>query len=359
MIDNSALNQFVQDQIRLVLQSQVDSAVQDFVAKTIDSLVIDQEWLSKIESLATQTFKDKVLESLSGCDISTAISQQIDNSLDRWQDKLIQSYRAGGIVDQASSIQLTALDGTVVVENQLVASDLALERDGVVKGSLTVNNLAVTGAVNVDNQSWQGIVNQAVDKTIASLTEQWQQNLVKQVLELSKTQGIDFDSVTVQGQPLVQGNALSPRVVSSDLRKVGVLEKLSVSGDAEIFDTVYVNKHRMGINTNAPEAALSVWDEEVCVITGKHKQNHAYVGTSRNQNISLGVNRTAYLTIDTDGLTSVQKFRVDRWQIGFASEVPGWSGTRGDLVLNSDPKPNSPFAWVCLGAYRWQSLRSA
>lgn len=359
MIDNKALNEFVQEQIRAVLQNQVDSAVQDFVAKTIDDLVMDQAWLDKMETLIAQSFRDRVTDLISGINLDEAISAQIDHGLERWQDKILKSYRTGGIVDQARDTELTALDGAVVVENQLVAHDLVVETDQEIKGSLTVNNLAVKGTVNVDNASWQGIVDQATEKTLNKLTAQWEQQLVKQILDLSRTQGIDFDCVLVQGQPLVQGNALSPAVVLSDLKRVGNLESLTVMGQTNLHGTVFVNNHRLGVNTETPEAALSVWDEEVCVLTGKHKQNHAYIGTSRNQQLSLGVNRTAYLTIDIDGLTSLQKLRVDRWQIGFAPEVPGHSGTRGDLVFNSDPKPDSPFAWVCLGSYRWQSLRSA
>lgn len=359
MIDNKALNEFVQQQIQEALQSQVDNAVQDFVAKTIDGLVLDPTWLEKIETLVTQSFRDRVTELISGINLDEAISTKIDLGLERWQEKILQSYRTGGIVDQAHATELTALDGAVVVENQLVAHDVVVETDQEIKGSLIVNNLAVRGTVNVDNASWEGIVDQASEKTLARLSDQWQKDLVTQVLELSRTQGINFDAVLVQGHPLVQGNALSPGITSSELRRVGTLESLSVTGTAEIHNTVYVNNHRLGVNTQTPEAALSIWDEEVCVITGKHKQNHAYIGTSRNHEISLGVNRTAYLTIDTEGLTSVQKLRVDRWQVGFATEVPGWSGTRGDLIFNSNPKPDTPFAWVCLGSYRWQSLRSA
>ena len=46
-------------------------------------------------------------------------------------------------------------------------------------------------------------------------------------------------------------------------------------------------------------------------------------------------------------------------RISHDSQVPGWSGTRGDLVFNTSPGADRVFAWVCLGAHRWQTLKSA
>jgi hypothetical protein len=131
-----------------------------------------------------------------------------------------------------------------------------------------------------------------------------------------------------------------------------------VSGAVDLAETVHVRPRRLGINTLDPEMALSVWDEEVAMVAGKLRQNHAFLGTARQQTFSLGVNRKAWLDIDTDGLVSVKNFRIDRHRISFASQVPGYSGTRGDIVFNSDPNDAQPFAWVCLGAFRWQPLKA-
>ena len=46
-------------------------------------------------------------------------------------------------------------------------------------------------------------------------------------------------------------------------------------------------------------------------------------------------------------------------KISHDTQVPGWSGTRGDMVFNASPGPDRVFAWVCLGAYKWQVLKSA
>ena len=134
---------------------------------------------------------------------------------------------------------------------------------------------------------------------------------------------------------------------------------LTVAGITSLADTVTINNNRVGINTQSPELALSVWDEEVAITIGKFKNNHAYIGTSRTQNLSLGINRVPYIEIDNEGITTIKKLRIGVHTIGHSAEVPGHSGTRGDIVFNINPTDDNVFAWVCLGAYTWKPLKSA
>jgi hypothetical protein len=124
-------------------------------------------------------------------------------------------------------------------------------------------------------------------------------------------------------------------------------------------DTLNVLNKRLGVNTDSPEKALSVWDEEVSVVIGKHKLNQAYIGTNREQGIAIGVNREPQLEISAEGLTTVKKLRVGLHRISHETQVPGWSGNKGDIVFNANLGPDRVFAWVCLGAHRWQTLKSA
>jgi hypothetical protein len=214
------------------------------------------------------------------------------------------------------------------------------------------------GTINTDNRSWNELSNRIAQDTLDLITDQWRQDLIDGVLETAKTQGIEFQDVIVRGLPLVQDGQLNPAIRHSYLESLGTLDRLSVAGDADLSQTMHVRNRRVGINTLDPEMALSLWDEEVAVVAGKLKQAHAFIGTARQQTLSLGVNRKAWLDIDTDGLVTVKNFRIDRHRLSFAGQVPGYSGTRGDLVFNSDPNDGQPFAWVCLGAFRWQPLRT-
>ena len=67
----------------------------------------------------------------------------------------------------------------------------------------------------------------------------------------------------------------------------------------------------------------------------------------------------AHVEITADGLTQIKKLQVGVHKISHATEVPGWSGTKGDMVFNANPGSNRVFAWVCLGAFKWQVLKSA
>lgn len=331
----------------------IDSGIQVLVNAAIDNLVIDTEWQNKIERSVNQLMATRLGDRLSAIDLNSLIVSHIDAGVDRWQDRLKRDFRTNGISDQASNIELTVLDGVVVVERDFVAKNIQVEQD------LIVNNLVVSGAINTDNRSWNELKDVISQQVLTATTEQWRQDLVDQVVLQAQTAGINFDSVMVDDQPLIENKTLSTAVVDSHLQSIGTLRNLKVSGAANFGQTMQVAGRRVGINTQDPEMALAVWDEEVSIIAGKLSKQQAFVGTARLQNLAIGVNRTPQIEIDVDGLTTIKQLRIGRHRISHANSVPGYSGTRGDLVLNSDPKPGTPFAWVCLGSFQWQSLNSA
>ena len=331
----------------------IDNGIQALVNAAIDNLVIDTEWQNKIERSVNHIMTMRLSDRLSSIDINSLIVSHIDAGIDRWQDRLKRDFHTNGISDQASNIELTVLDGVVVVERDFVAKNIQVEQD------LIVNNLVVSGVINTDNRSWNELKDVISQQVLTATTEQWRQDLVDQVVLESRTAGINFDSVMVDDLPLIENKTLSAAVVDSHLQSIGTLRDLRVAGTAQFGQTMQVSGRRVGINTQDPEMALAVWDEEVSIIAGKLSKQQAFVGTARLQNLAIGVNRTPQIEIDVDGLTTIKQLRVGRHRISHAGTVPGYSGTRGDLVLNSDPKPGTPFAWVCLGAFQWQSLHSA
>jgi hypothetical protein len=342
-----------------VITTTVDRSVETFVTRTIDQLSVDPDWLAKIETQINQTYVRKLAERLHNVDITAMIGQHIDNGIDRWQDRLLADFKTRGIVDLATKTELTVMDGTVVVESELASTDVTVEKDIIVKGTAILNNLSVRGTINTDNKSWQLLSDNIADKTLAQLSEQWRAEMTDQVLALAKQQGIEFAQVLIQGTPLINGNALNSAITNSNIQQLGTLRSLSVTGPVNLNNAVNVVGRRLGINTEQPEMALSIWDEEVGVIAGKFSKQTAFVGTSRATALNIGVNRTSSIEIDADGLTTVKNLRVGRHIYTHATTMPGYSGTRGDIVFNSDPKPTEPFAWQCLGAFRWVPLRSA
>jgi len=331
----------------------VDLSVEKYINTLVDELGQNPDWVEKIERMINQAVVQRTVAKIASMDINTVIHQRVDENLESVHKKFMQNFSTNGISDQASQIQLTVMDDATVIENQLVCKNLQVVDTALIK------DLTVTGSINTDNRSWNELAQAISQRTLDQLDETWQDRLISQVCEHIQEQGINFENVKIQDEPLITGNTLCNAITDTNIQKLGHLRSLQVRGEAHIHDTVSVVNRRMGINTATPESALSVWDEEVAVIIGKHQAKQAYVGTSRDQSLALGVNRQPQIEIDVSGLTRIKKLQVGLHKISHDTQVPGYSGTRGDIVFNSNPGPDRVFAWVCLGAHKWQTLRSA
>jgi hypothetical protein len=341
------------------INSTIDISVQKFIDKAIDNLVIDTNWINKIEILVNQNMSDKLDRHLREIDLNSLLVSTIDSGIERWQDRLLKNFSTNGIKDLASKQQLTIMDDVVVVESELVSNNLEVLQDLKVRGIIVTKDLVVTGKINVDNTSWNELSENISQRALNKMTDQWRQGLIAQVLEQAKNDGIEFETVLIGGIPLIKDGTLNSVVKHANFETIGTLDKLQVRGTTILNNTMHVHNSRIGINTDSPEMALSVWDEEVAIVAGKLSKQQGFIGTARSQNLAIGVNRVPQIEIDVDGLTTIKKLRVGRHTISHGTEVPGYSGTRGDLVLNTNPVSGSPFAWVCLGSFQWQALKSS
>lgn len=337
-----------------LVQRLVEQAVEANINKLVDQICADPDWTARVERLINQATVQETMTRLSSIDIGPTIKQRVDERMAVFTDSLLKNFTSTGIVDQANKRELTVMDDVVVVENCLTANSIEAV------DSVRVQNLVVTGSINTDNASWSALVSDISQRTLNQLTTEWNKDLVNQVVKQIQDHGIDFEEVRVKGEKVIDGNQLSRAVTESGLQSVGTLKTLTVRGEAKFNnDTLNVLNRRLGINTDSPEKALSVWDEEVSVVIGKHKLNQAYIGTNREQGVVIGVNREPHIEINTDGLTTVKKLQVGLHKISHAAQVPGWSGNKGDIVFNTNFGPGRVFAWVCLGTFNWQTLKSS
>jgi hypothetical protein len=337
-----------------LVQQLVEQAVEININKLVDQICADPAWTERVERLINQATVQETMSRLSAIDIGPTIKQRVDENMQQFTDSILKNFTSTGIVDQATKCELIVLEDGVVVENCLTANSIEAVN------SLRVQNLVVTGSINTDNLSWTALAADISQKTLTQLTESWNKDLVDQVVTQIQEHGINFDQVLVKGQTIIDGNQLTCTITESSLQSVGTLKSLLVSGEAKFNNnTLTVLNKRLGVNTDAPEKALGIWDEEVSIVIGKHKLNQAYIGTNRDQSVAIGVNREPQIEINTDGLTTVKKLQVGLHKISHATQVPGWSGNKGDIVFNSNFGADRVFAWVCLGAYKWQTLKSA
>ena len=345
------IDQFVNlTQIKLA----VDQAIEQFIQIAIEQFSQDPDWQARVERMINQTVVHETMTRIGSIDIGPTIKQHVDERMAVFTDSLLKNFTSTGIVDRATKCELTVMDDVVVVENCLTANSI----DAV--DSVRVQNLVVTGSINTDNESWSALASDISQKTLDQLTETWNKDLVDQVVKQIQDHGIDFEQILVEGEKVIDGNRLSRAITESSLQSVGTLKTLTVRGEAKFNnDTLNILNKRLGVNTDSPEKALGIWDEEVSVVIGKHKLNQAYIGTNREQGVAIGVNREPQIEINIDGLTRIKQLQVGLHKISHATQVPGWSGTRGDMVFNANPGPDRVFAWVCLGSYNWQVLKSA
>lgn len=355
--NNSELTSSVLQSSLPHLIDNVEKHVKDGVKDVISNTISETTWQTRIQSSINQIVSKSSSELLSSLDISKVAASTIKDSLHLNDQKLKNIF--SGIQDNTKeTTELVVMPDYVVVENTLASRNI--KNIGSIESEcVSVKDLSVTGSINVDNASWQSLADTISTKTLEQLGERFVTDTTDKVLDKAKNTGIEFSNVRLGDQLLVDGNQLSNRITDTKIEKTGTLKSLDVSGNADIFDTLHVVNGRIGVNTDTPDMSLNIWDEETSISIGKISSNCAFIGSNRKHEIALGVNRQGDIVIDADGNTTIKSLRVGRNTIGHAEQVPGWSGTKGDFIINTAPGKDNVFGWVCLGDYRWKTLKSA
>jgi len=345
MIDPKELEKVINQEIA----KQVETQVFDFIEGT--------DWTSNIESKLISVLTRDLAKRLNVINISQLIQKHTKELFNEYA----KTIEYNGIDDQAKKVELSILEDAVVIENELISNKIKAVKLLTTDGSLIIKkDLVVLGDVNTDATGWDKLASRIQQDVFRQFTTQIKKQLTEDVINLAKTTSIDFKKVTVNGKSIVVGNALSNTITESMLHKVGALKELTVTGQANINDCLHVVNKRIGINTETPSMALTIWDEEAEIVAGKIKKQTAFIGTGRKQELQIGINRSGNITIKDDGLVQIERLQVGLNRISHASELPGYLGSKGDIVFNNNvSKSNLTFAWMCLGNYNWLSLKSS
>jgi hypothetical protein len=197
----------------------------------------------------------------------------------------------------------------------------------------------------------------------------------------------------IDNTPVLSANELGRTVTKSNLRQVGTLNNLVVSGNLNVSQFLIFDSglNRLGIGTETPNATLSVASNTVEFIVqpgvsstdiGTHTNSGLNIktdGTDRisitaNGNITLGLKGNTETKINMYGkvgigVTSVEsdvslstsgavKFQNKKFEVGNGVPAAG-AYTVGDIIWNSAPSANQPIGWVCVGTGnpgQWKSF---
>lgn len=198
---------------------------------------------------------------------------------------------------------------------------------------------------------------------------------------------------SIDNTPVLSANELGKTVTKSNLRQVGTLTNLVVSGDLNVSQFVIFDSgmNRLGIGTETPNATLSVASNSVEFIVqpgvaatdiGTHTNSGLNIKTDNtdrititaNGNITLGLKGNTETKINMYGrvgigVTSVEsdvslstagavKFQNKKFEVGNSAPVTG-TYSQGDIVWNSAPTPGNVIGWVCVSSGtpgQWKSF---
>jgi hypothetical protein len=180
----------------------------------------------------------------------------------------------------------------------------------------------------------------------------------------------------INGSTVLTGNELGASVVKSNLRTVGTLQTLKVSGDVSLGGFVFWDNEsqRLGLGIENPNGALSIAsiDHEFIVDYGDREFN---VGTYTTSKLNLVTDNTPRITIGSEGnivlhkkvsikgslgigvtnfqedvsITTAGPIRLQGKKQEVGDSLPtGGNYSKGDIIWNTNPIPTGYIGWVCI-----------
>jgi hypothetical protein len=346
----------IEQQINSAAKVIIDS-IQSTAKNTVDGTIRDRIANVDFDRLAAQSINSHLDAKVKHYNFpeasipASAIKFDTTISADAIDGGIAKNFGSTGIDDKATDCRLTILDEHTVFENTLLAAGLTVKGPTVLEGDLTIR-----GTIPENSPAFINIVNATKQRLQLELGTDMFVQYRDLVFEKIRADGLDLNKITLNGNDVIVGNALTSNITDSNLQKVGVLRELQVKGESLFNNSVYIADKRLGINTIEPGATLSVWDEEVEIQVCKKRKDTAYIGSPRYQTVILSSNNKENLTLNTDGSVSVQAINIGRMQFSSSATAPSYEAPKGTVVFNENPSLGGPLGWVSLGDARWANF---
>lgn len=244
----------------------------------------------------------------------------------------IKSFSSSGITDVSTDTQIMLSDDGAMIKNLLV------EETAFIDTLSTEKHLEINGRLTLGSQA-RSVISDIAAETSGKLNQ-------------SDTVDITGKTVVHSGKLILSADTLGPGVVHSNIRKLGNLLELNVSGDSFLGDVMIVSASgKVGINTEEVPGALSVWDDDAEFSLVKTRARNMFAGSTRNTQITLGSNNQDQIILKTDGSLEFNgKIRWSGRLFSIANSVPEHTGEPGEIVIVNDD------IYSCQGGNRWKKI---
>jgi len=209
---------------------------------------------------------------------------------------------------------LSTLEGPVALPNTLdINGSINLN------GDLTVSSTIIAQTIQVDNLITKHGVAAELGNWVTNSEEElvgkgfswaWGNGNIQLIYRNGNrlwTNG-DFDLIAeaaykIDNIPVLTVNSLGTTITNSNLRKVGPLNSLTVTGDANIGEFAFFNTsyNRLGLGTEDPNASISIIDNDVEIALGSPKVGLATVGTYSNHDFAITSDNIPRITVKHNG----------------------------------------------------------
>jgi hypothetical protein len=308
-----------------------------------------------------------------------------------------QNFASVGIKDLATKQTVVVEDDRLVVKNIKFAN---VDSNFTVRGDVKVYGVLDAGFV----RTTELIVNQRYEKQYLEFAEGEKETTVgtgllwrsspynKQFVLLANpdrfwsTESIDLTqgrNFMINGDWVINEDSLGPNIVSSNLRKVGRLQGLTVSGEFVLDDQIFYDpiSKRFSIGTELPSAIFTVQDEEndiEMIIDGGREgvgrfgvRNTKGLGLVTDDIIRILIGPTGDITLGHEMKDSTVTRVYGKLSVGVKNptaqfevagnmriggrlfeqgDEPPISGFHqvGDIVWNTKPQGGGHVGWICI-----------
>lgn len=303
----------------------------------------------------------------------------------------ITAFSSTGIKDQARDFVLTVTDNGInvkAVATPVISNPLTVKGNLTVEGEITAEKLHVNEiSSDVRNErtsplEFKGTNGPAIGKGLLWTGGSYTKQLVLQGNPERLWSSEDFDlnsgkEYKIGNQTVVSESALGASIVSSNLRKVGILEKLHVTGTVNFDDFVKydADSQQLSIGGGDPNGMLTMesWDHQFIIDSTDDKQWK--IGTWTTCGLKIITDDTTRIAIGPNGniiinsktsllgkvgigaknfaedvdLTVAGPVRIQnkKFEVADRSPVSG-NYLKGDIVWNSNPQSTAYVGWVCV-----------